>query len=59
MHVMQPPDIVEVDTYSVGSCCSSAEHIATEYLVVISLKNAAGQTCGEQHPQFFALHKMF
>ena len=59
MHVMPPPDIVEVDTYSIGSLCSGAEHIAPEYLVVISLKNAAGQTSGEQHPQFFALHKMF
>ena len=59
MHVMQPPDIVEVGTYSVCSPCSGAEHIAPEYLVVISLKNAAGQTGGEQHPQFFALHKMF
>jgi len=38
---------------------TAAKHIATEYLVVISLKNAAGQTGGEQHPQFFALRKIF
>jgi hypothetical protein len=51
--------LVEVGTYSVCSCCSGAEHIATEYLVVIPSKNAAGQTGGEQHPQFFALREMF
>jgi len=59
MHVMQPPDSVEVGPYSECACCSGAEHIVTEYFVVISLKNAAGQTGGEQHPQFFALRKMF
>ena len=51
--------LVEMGTCSVCSCGSGTEHIATESLVVIPSKNAAGQARGEQHPQFFALREMF
>src|SRR5687768_13133470 len=33
--------------------------MATESLIVILLENAASQTSGKQHSQFFTLRKMF